>query len=71
MIPYAGFAEHRPGKIHLWCPECKRKLSNMPRAEVDPPRAVLAQVLCPHCADRVGAKDDSARYLTARGKVTR
>lgn len=68
-LGYVGFKPHRSGRLHLFCPRCKRKLSNMPRRHDDPLRAVLAQVLCPRCADEVGAKDDSATYLDARGKV--
>lgn len=68
MISFVGFTPHREGRIHLWCPACHRKLSNMPRAQHDPPRAVLAQVLCPRCADHLAAKDDSVNYLDARGK---
>ncbi len=67
-MEYAGFHPLRPGRIHLWCPECRRKLSNMPRTEIDPPRAALAQVLCPRCADLLAVKDDSARYLDSRGR---
>ena len=68
MMDYAGFAPHRPGRIHLWCPECHRKLSNTPRSEMDPARAILAHVLCPRCADRLAVKDSSADYLDARGR---
>ena len=68
-MDYAGFSPHRQGRIHLWCPACHLKRSNMPRTDVDPPRAVLAQVLCPRCADRFAVKDDSATYLDARGRI--
>jgi hypothetical protein len=53
----------------MFCPRCKRKLSNVVRWEHDPPRAVLAQALCPRCSDEVGEKDATASYLDANGKV--
>lgn len=41
-----GFKKLMPGRIHLRCPLCGRKQSNMWRAEHDPVRAVLAEIPC-------------------------
>ncbi len=46
-----GFHPLRPGRIHLWCPKCHRKLSNVKRAEYDPEAAVVAAIWCPNCVD--------------------
>jgi hypothetical protein len=67
-MEFIGYRPLRAGRIHLWCPECHRKMSNVPRTDVDPPRAALAHVLCPRCADTLGVKDDSASYLDRNGK---
>jgi hypothetical protein len=67
-MEWLGYKPLRPGRIHLWCPECKRKMSNVERSEYDPPRAVMCHVLCDRCADRLGAKDASMDYLDAGGK---
>ena len=64
---YIGFKPLRSGCIHMWCPVCKRRFSNMPRTEHDPRRAVLLQLTCPRCPD-MGAKDDYGVYLDARGR---
>lgn len=66
MSEWIGFNRLRKGRIHLFCPGCKRKMSNMPRTNVDPPRAVLCHVYCDRCAD--GAKDPPVDYFTARGR---
>lgn len=70
MTEYVGYAKLRPGRIHLFCPGCKRKQSNVPRNvggsfPDDPPRAVLAHVHCEKCS--VGSKDSSTIYLSAHG----
>jgi hypothetical protein len=67
-LEYVGFAKLRPGRIHLFCPACKRKLSNMPRSTtypLDPPTAVLSHVYC-DCVQ--GAKDPPTYYLDAEGR---
>lgn len=66
MIGYAGYAPHRPGRIHLFCPACRRKQSNTPRTRLDPPKAVLARVLCGRCD--VGTKDGGQSFLNAYGR---
>ena len=66
-MSYVGFAKLRPGRIHLFCPRCHRKLSNMPRDEHDPKTAVLAHVFCERCGN--GGKDEGyAVFFNARGK---
>ena len=44
-----GFKPLKPGKIHLLCPKCGRKQSNMDRADYDSANAVLLEVGCPKC----------------------
>lgn len=65
---WAGFHTIRPGRIHLYCPNCKRKMSNMRRAEWDPPKAEVVKTLCPKCCDLLAAKDPPCNYLDARGR---
>jgi hypothetical protein len=70
-LPYAGFAKLRPGRIHVFCPACKRKMSNMPRTEAfnglvpDPPNAVLVHIWC-DCTQ--GGKEDFGGFLDAYGR---
>jgi hypothetical protein len=52
----SGFKPLKPGRIHVRCPVCGRKLSNMARGEDDPSSAVLAETWCPRC---VGSDYDS------------
>jgi hypothetical protein len=66
-LEYVGFRPHRPGRIHLFCPSCGRKVSNMPRFEHDPPTAMLAHIPCERCS--VGCKiDGPSLYLDAEGR---
>jgi hypothetical protein len=65
-LSYVGYAKLRPGRIHLFCPGCHRKMSNMPRDKYDPPKAVLCHVFCDSCS--VGGKDSSQRFLDAAGR---
>lgn len=65
-LDYVGFAKLRPGRIHLFCPGCKRKMSNIPRLDHDPKRAVLAHVYCERCSQ--GCKDDFGGYFDALGR---
>lgn len=60
-----GFKPIRPGRIHLRCPRCGRKQSNMPRAPLDPPKAFLLEVFC-DCIQ--GGKDDFSGYYDAKGR---
>ena len=61
-VEYASFHKLRPGRIHLYCPKCGRKASNLQRAEH---AAVLAHVWCERCIN--GGFDSSPVYLDARG----
>lgn len=54
----------REGRIHMRCPSCGRKQSNMPRHN-DPAEAVTLVTDCPKCAD-IGS-DANLRYLDANG----
>lgn len=62
-----GFHPLRPGRIHMRCPTCGRKQSNMDRAPLDPPKAALLEVLCDKCGD--GAKDDFGGYYSVTGRT--
>lgn len=63
-LEWAGFAKCRPGRIHIFCPTCHRRLSNAPRTELDPPTAVLVHVWCERCS--AGCKTDLGDYFESR-----
>jgi len=65
-MDYVGFGRLKPGRIHIWCPVCKRRMSNAKRTQHDPRRAVLLQVTCPRCPD--DSKDWAGWYLDAQGR---
>jgi hypothetical protein len=65
-LDWIGYQPLRPGRIHLYCKGCKRKLSNLPKQEMDPPRAELVQTWCPKCQE--GCKDVPEYYLDGDGK---
>ena len=52
--------------ISVQCPECKRRVNDTPRADYDPPAAVLFVTLCPKCCH--GCKVEGGRYYDASGK---
>lgn len=56
----------KPGKIHLRCPYCGRKMSNMERAEWDVPEAFLCEIGCDRCS--MGCKEPTPYYFTEDGK---
>lgn len=61
---FIGYRKLRPGRIHLYCPKCGRKRSNVRRNEdYDPPNAVISHVWC--CGDFDGPE----RYFDANGKA--
>jgi len=66
-LPYIGYAKLRPGKIHLFCPICKRKMSNVPRDFTDPPDAVLVHIVCDKCGHG-GWIEGPECYLDANGR---
>jgi ribosomal protein L37E len=66
MIPWAGFAPLRKGRIHVFCPRCHRKVSNAQRGEYDPPRATLVHTPCDRCG--AGGKDSPETFFDERGK---
>lgn len=66
MTNWAGYAPLRAGRIHFYCLGCRRKLSNMPRQDYDPPRAELCQSWCPACQE--GCKDVPEYFLDRQGK---
>jgi len=61
-----GFNKLRPGRIHLRCPCCGHKMSNVKRGKHDPTSAFLVEVPCDKCG--AGDKDCSADYFDADGK---
>lgn len=63
-MEWVGFHKYRVGRIHLFCPRCKRKFSNMTRYVHDPKRAVLMHLVC--CGE--GDKDEGIAYFDARGR---
>ena len=62
-IRTTGFRPLKAGRIHLRCPKCGRKQSNMPRMPYDPPRAVLVEIFCNQCG--AGGKTDFSGYYNA------
>lgn len=71
ILEYVGFRKHRAGRIHVICPTCGRKQSNMPRCDEitpkDPPTATLVGVWCERCSD--GCKvEGPAFYRDAEGR---
>ncbi len=69
MANWAGFAPLKKGRIHIFCPSCKRKLSNVERTELDPPAAELVHVWCEKCSQ--GCKADLGSYFNGRGRTIR
>jgi hypothetical protein len=64
-LPWAGFAQLRAGRIHVWCPSCHRRLSNMERQAEDPPTAELVHCWCDKCS--AGCKDTPMYYYDGNG----
>ncbi len=60
-----GFAKLRDGRIHMRCPSCGRKWSNMKRQSYDPPNGFLAELGCEKCS--MGGKDMGESYFDASG----
>jgi|GEM_PF-5404939 len=63
----SGFRKLMPGHIHLRCPHCGRKQSNMRRGKYDPPKAMLAETLCERCCVSLGALEPGVEYYDAKG----
>lgn len=69
MSDFIGFNKLRQGKIHMFCPSCRRKQSNAPRDESqDPPTAVLMHSRCDKSQCSGGMKSDGVVYFNARGR---
>lgn len=64
--PFIGYRRLKPGRIHLYCPKCKRKVSNAQRSEHDPPNAHLLHYPCDKCS--MGDKVDMNDYMDAEGR---
>lgn len=63
---YIGYEKLKQGRIHLYCPGCGRKMSNVERADYDPVNAHLCHVYCDNCC--VGCKGNEEQYLDKNGK---
>lgn len=68
-MEYAGFNRLRAGRIHLYCPHCGRKMSNVMRDVEDPRRATLAHVWCLRCSN--GCKECGVTFFDSRGRRLR
>ena len=66
LLPWAGFAPLRKGRIHVFCPKCHRKLSNAQRGKYDPPKATLVRTWCQRCGN--GGKESDEIFYDARGR---
>jgi predicted RNA-binding Zn-ribbon protein involved in translation (DUF1610 family) len=62
----SGYRPLKADRIHLRCPKCGRKQSNMLRIPSDPLAAVLAEILCPKCGS--GGKDADTSYYDSQGR---
>jgi hypothetical protein len=62
-----GFREQQTGKIHIRCPECGRKRSNVPRAFYDPEEAWLLETLCERCCNKLASLDPPTDYYNYCG----
>ena len=62
-----GFKKPKLGCIHLRCPRCGRKQSNVGRhPEYDHPTAFLLEIPCENCS--MGCKIDGGHYYDRRGR---
>ena len=66
MANWAGFAPLRKGRIHVYCPRCRRRFSNAARGEFDPPNAELVHTWCYRCGS--GGKDSPETFYNGRGR---
>ena len=67
MARVSGFKPARPGRIHMRCPTCGRKQSNMLRhPEHDHPTAYMVEIECDNCGQ--GNKGDCPTYYTRNGR---
>jgi len=62
-----GFAPLRTGRIHLLCPQCGRKMSNVLRSDFDPPNAALYVIPCDKSRCSGGCKIEGGDYFSADG----
>ncbi len=66
MSNWAGFKTLRRGRIHVFCPKCKRRLSNMPRQDHDPKSSELVHCWCDRCSS--GCKETPEYHFNNRGR---
>lgn len=69
MSRATGFRPLRPGRIHMRCPRCGRKQSNVVRQKFDHPTAFMFEELCDKCDH--GCKDIVPDYFDKRGRRLR
>ncbi len=67
-IPFVGYAKLRAGRIHIFCPRCHRKMSNVARDKNDPPNAALIHVWCGEPCGSGGWIEGPTAYLDANGR---
>lgn len=65
-LEWAGFKPLRAGHIHIFCPKCRRRLSNIPKLPTDPPNATLCHSWCLRCSQ--GCKECPEYFFDHRGK---
>ena len=66
MSRQSGFRKLKPGCIHMRCPSCGRKQSNMKRSEHDHPTAFLVEMECDNCG---AGNFESLDYFDKRGRA--
>lgn len=69
---FDGYRKLKPGHIHLRCPGCGRKVSNVPKAEYDPKSAALLLILCGkdnRCGS--GGFIEGGDYFDAKGELVK
>lgn len=62
-----GYKPLKRGRIHLLCPQCGWKLSNMPRGDHDPPNSVLLVIPCDKNRCSGGCKIEGGDYFDEHG----
>lgn len=66
MVDWLGYQRLRKGRIHVYCPKCGRKMSNVERGKYDPPSAELVHTHCDRCG--AGGKESDETFFDGRGR---
>lgn len=67
MSKFTGFKKLKENCIHLYCRECGRKKSNVPRWDIDLVGAELIDMICDKCVDDIGAMNPEEFYYKLDG----